>query len=152
MSEIFQMIPASSKPLWILGVIGVVLLVPLGLFAHIAYSSRNVRFEVSSEGLRICGGLYGRLIPSEALIIEETQSIDLRQSQEYRPTLRTNGVGLPGYQAGWFRLRAGEKALLFVTDPSRVLRLPTREGYTLLLSVDQPEALLQSVRKGSAPQ
>jgi hypothetical protein len=152
MSEVFQMIPASSKPLWILGVIGVVLLALLALFAYIAYSSRNVRFEISDEGLRIQGGLYRRLIPPEALITEEARSVNLRETRAYRPTIRTNGIGLPGYQAGWFKLHDGEKALLFVTDHARVVHLPTREGYALLLSIDQPEAFLQSIRKLSASQ
>ena len=42
-------------------------------------------------------------------------------------------------------------SLLFVTDPSRVVAIPTRDGYTLLLSVSDPGAFLQALR-GGAPQ
>ena len=146
MSEIFPMIPASPKPLWILGGILLLLLALLGLFSYIAYSSRTVQFELSREGLRVRGGLYRRMVPTESLIVEKAKHIDLREPTSYKPRLRTNGIGLPGYASGWFRLRNGEKALLYVTDVSNVVYVPTREGYSLLLSVAQPESFLQSIR------
>ena len=54
-------------------------------------------------------------------------------------------VGLPGYSEGWFRLVNGEKALLFVTDRSRVVYIPTKDGYSILLSTSKPEELLKSM-------
>ena len=62
------------------------------------------------------------------------------------PRWKTNGVGLPGYQAGWFRLRRGGKALLFVTDRTRVVFVPTNEGYSVLLSVPDPDVFLRTLR------
>jgi hypothetical protein len=61
--------------------------------------------------------------------------------------LRTNGIGLPGYQVGWFRLKNGETALLYVTDESTVTYLPTTEHDVLLLSVENAEAFLQALRE-----
>ncbi len=60
---------------------------------------------------------------------------------------RTNGAGLPGYQAGWFRLQSGEKALVFVTDLERVVYVPTNEGYSLLLSVEEPDEFLDALTR-----
>ena len=76
---------------------------------------------------------------------------DLAADPEHRPVLRTNGAGLPGYGSGWFKLANGEKALLFVTD-RRVVYLPTREGYAVLLSVADPEAFLEALRQGAGPE
>ena len=78
-------------------------------------------------------------------------SVDLQRSSEYVPRWRTNGTGLPGYQAGWFKLANGEKALVFVTDPRRVVRVPTTEGFTVLLSVENPEDFLASLRATVGP-
>ena len=61
--------------------------------------------------------------------------------------LGTNGIGLPGYQVGRFRLKNGEKALLYVTDESTGTYLPTTERDVLLLSVESAEAFLQALRK-----
>ena len=56
------------------------------------------------------------------------------------------GTGLPGYQAGWFRLRNGEKALLYLTDRARAVYIPTTAGYSLLLSPADPDGFLSQLR------
>ena len=146
MTEAFTIVPAPPKALWALAAIAALLLAVLALFAFFAYSGRATQFVVSADGLAIRRTLYGRTIPWPSLAVAQARVVDLRETSELRPTLRTNGVGLPGYRAGWFRLRERGRALLFVTDPSRVVALPTREGYTLLLSVRRPEAFLAAVR------
>jgi hypothetical protein len=40
--------------------------------------------------------------------------------------------------------------LLYVTDRSRVARLPTSEGYTVLLSVPEPQQLIDALRAQQA--
>ena len=147
MRQVFPIIPASGGPFWLLGVVGVFLLALLFLFAYLAYSSRNVKFEISTEGLRIKGDIYGRTIPARALVVDKAKFLDLSREKEYQLRWRTNGAGLPGYKSGWFRLRNGEKGLVFVTDPSQVVYIPTREGYSVLLSVARPNDFIQALRQ-----
>jgi hypothetical protein len=147
MSDVFVMTPATTKPLWFLGAISALLVGLLLLFGYFAYSSRATRFELSSDGLSIRGNLYGRTLPWSSLQLDLARVVDLRNAVDVQPTLRTNGIGLPGYQAGWFRTRERGKALLFVTDRSRVVVVPTHQGYTLLLSVADPQAFLQALRR-----
>jgi hypothetical protein len=137
--QVFTIVPGSNGPYWMVAGIAVFLLLMVGLFAWFAYSSRNVRFEVSNEGLRIGGGMYGRTIPASSLVVDGAKVLDLRRDCNYQLRWRTNGAGLPGYQAGWFKLRNGEKSLCFVTDTSRIVYVPTTEGYSVLLSVARPE-------------
>jgi hypothetical protein len=106
MKQVFPIIPASSGPLWFLAVLVVLLTSLLILFAWIAWSSRNLRFELSPDGLHIAGGLYGRTIAADSLMTEQAQMLDLSLDYEHQLKWRTNGVGLPGYKAGWFRLRS----------------------------------------------
>jgi len=146
MVEVFTIAPASPKPLWVFAAIAVFLLALLLLFGFFAYASRATRFELSSEGLAIRRTMYGRTIPWSSLNTDDAGVVNLQQAPHLRPRWRSNGIGLPGYQAGWFRLREG-RGLLFVTDPTRVVALPTREGYTLLLSVRDPEAFVQAIRR-----
>lgn len=143
MNQIFPMVPASSKALWVIAVI----LVPLvALLGYSAYASRNAQFEVSETGLRIHGGLYARTVPVESLVCDGARAVDLRSDASLKPGLRLNGVGLPGYHTGWYQLKNGEKALVYLTDPSAVAYVPTRDGYSLLLSVENVQAFLNSVR------
>ena len=150
MKEIFPIIPASSGPVWFFLGLSVFLLALVALFGYLTYSSRHARCEVSADGLRIAGDLYGRRIPLEALRLDGARVLDLRRDKEYQLKWRTNGAGLPGYSAGWFKLRNGEKSLAFVTDKQRVLYLPTSRGYSLLLSLAEPEALLEALRTAGA--
>jgi hypothetical protein len=49
-------------------------------------------------------------------------------------------------QVGWFRLRNGEQALLYLTDTSRAVYVPTTAGYSVLLSPQEPDEFLAAVR------
>jgi Bacterial PH domain len=60
---------------------------------------------------------------------------------------RRVGTAMPGYLSGWFRLRDGEKALLYLTDRTRAVYVPTRSGYSVLLSVTEPERFLARLRE-----
>ena len=103
-------------------------------------------FEVTPTALRVGGTLYGRRIPRRALDAGAARPADPRSEPALRPVRRTNGIGLPGYAAGWVRLGSGERALAFVTDPERVVYVPTAAGYALLLSVDDPPGFLAALR------
>jgi hypothetical protein len=123
-------------------------LIPLAvaaLLSYVAYSTRAVRFEVLDDGLRIRGDLFGRLIPRTSLQVNDARIVNLKEEPAHRPVLRTFGVGLPGYSSGWFRLKDRGKGLLFLTNPSRALYLPTADGYTLLISPRDPEGLLTAL-------
>jgi hypothetical protein len=124
-------------------------LLPLAIAAllgYIAYSTRHVTFELSKQGLRIRGDLFGRLIPLTSLRVKDAELVDLKKDKTHRPYLRTMGVGLPGYSSGWFRLRDQGKGLLFLTDPSRAVYLPTNDGYTLLICPADPERFLAALQ------
>lgn len=146
MTETFRIVPASSAVLLVPAAVGLLLIGLTALFGYTVYSSRNARFTVSEEGLRIQGDLYGRAIPLSELRTGEARALDLDREPQLRPKRRTNGVGLPGYLSGWFRLQNREKALLFVTDRKKVVYIPTTEGYAVLLSVPEPERFLAALK------
>ncbi len=147
MKDVFPILPAGSGALWVLLVIGVLMLAGVAFFALIAYGSRHSSVEVSDAGLRIQALFYGREIPFTSLLIEAARPLDLVKEKEYAPVLRTNGIGLPGYSAGWFKLRNGQKALAFVTDRRRVAMIPTRDKYLVMVSVPDPAAFLDALRR-----
>ncbi len=142
MSKVFPIAPASTGALSVVGIIMIPLILIMGL---VAYSARNTRFEVNDEGLRIKGAIYGRFIPKESIIIEDSRIVNLNVERELKPIWRTNGIGLPGYNEGWFKLANGERALLFVTDRFNIVYVPTTEGYSVLLSTVYPEEFLESL-------
>ena len=80
--------------------------------------------------------------------------IDLRERTELRPLVKVFGMRLPGMAMGHFRLHDRSPAFVLVTDRSRVLVLTEkpgtkRTGKTLLLSLQQPKALLDALHAAS---
>jgi hypothetical protein len=146
--EVFTIAAADTKMLWLIGLIplGVLLLVGAILGASVN-GARNSTFEVSSEGLRIRGDWYGRVIPANHLVPGTARRVDLARSPELTPGRRTLGTGLPGYQAGWFRLRNGDSALLYLTDRSKAVYVQTTEGYGVMLSPSEPDRFLAALNR-----
>lgn len=109
------------------------------------------RREASFDGqrLRMKATWYTRESPLAAFLLDQARVVDLRGQHEFKPFIKTNGLGLPGLWAGHFRLRDGGKAFCLVTDRSRVLALPHADGRVWLISLEHPQAVLDILRRGS---
>lgn len=144
--NIFPIAPAESRYLWFLIPVALILLGAFALLVSSVRGSHSARFEVQPEGLRLVGDVYGRMVPRSELRTELARRVDLDTEAGLRPSSRRVGTALPGYQSGWFRLQDGEKALLYLTDRSRAVYIPTTAGYSLLLSPADPDAFLTRLR------
>ena len=119
----------------------------VAVFGYFLYSSRRTTFTVSEKGLTVSHTMYGRTIPASDLRAQDAKILDLTKEAAYRSQWRTNGLGLPDYTLGWFILRNREKALTFLTDRRKVVYIPTRSGFSILLSTPSPEAFLRALRE-----
>ena len=143
----FPIAAAAGRAIWpILLVPGLVLGLVAGLLGASVMAARTATFEISPAGLRLRGDLYGRLIPADQVRGALASRVDFTTMPELTPARRTMGTGLPGYKSGWFRLRNGERALLYLTDTSRAVYVPTSAGYSVLVSPREPDEFLAAVR------
>lgn len=147
MKEVFPIVPAGTGVLYFFGAMSLVMLGLIAFFGWFAYGARHMRAELVPQGLRIRGAVYGRVIPASDLAVGGMKLVDLLTDREYQLVSRRNGSNLPNFYTGWYRLRNREKALVFVTDRRRVVYLPTRAGYALLLSVADPIGFQAAVRR-----
>jgi hypothetical protein len=143
--QVFTIAPPGARPLWILLPVAIVLAVSAAAVIAVSLGSRTARFEVSPAGLQLRGDFYGRLIPADNLVVQNVRRVDFARSPELEPKRRTMGTGLPGYQAGWFRLANGEKALLYLTDRAKAVYVPTTSDYSLIMSPDDPEGFMAAL-------
>lgn len=148
--EVFTIAPAGTRPLWLFVPVALIVVAVFAVLAVSIWGSRAATFEVSPTGLRLRGDFYGRAVPIEHIRVDEVRRVDLSAGGELRPTLRTWGTGLPGYQSGWFRLANGDRALLYLTDRTRAIYVPTTDGYSLLLSPTDPDAFMAALRAASS--
>jgi len=124
---------------------GPVILVVAGAVLHLAY--RRQRISLDGRQLRIRSSFYTKAIDIGALRMERARIVDLAEHTELKPAIKTNGFGMPGFQSGHFRMHDGGKAFCLVTDPGRVLVLASRDGGLVLLSPEQPRALLDELKR-----
>ena len=142
--------PISSSPsstALIAGAIALVTIVIGLMFAWFAFSASNLAAAIDGDDLRITVPIYGRSIPLSSLDVSSLAIVDLNDAVDLRPRVRTNGIGLPGYAVGWFRLGNGEKALAAVTARNPVVYLRTTEGYSLLLSLADPQGFAEQLSR-----
>ncbi len=109
--------------------------------------SRGAAFEVSSEGLRIRGDFWGRTIPRKSLDPANALVLNLKKDLDYQTTWKTCGSNYPGYKSGWFRIKKGGKALVYLTDETKVAYIPTHLGYSVMLSTPNPQRLIDALRR-----
>lgn len=81
------------------------------------------------------------------LDVDRASLTDLRVDPGAQPKARIQGMGLPGQNFGWFKLRNGQKALLFISDPTRVVKVPTKDGYLLMISIANGHQFIKSLQK-----
>jgi hypothetical protein len=144
----FPIAAATGRTMWfVLLASGLILALVLGLLGAALAGARSARFEVSPDGLRLRGDLYGRLIPAAQLKGASATRVDFSATPDLAPAWRTMGTGLPGYRSGWFRLKNGEKALLYLTDAKRAVYVETTAGYSVLVSPEQPDEFVAAVRR-----
>jgi len=131
--------PASANvvPITILFV-AIMSFVPIPLIRLVS----RVRAYVESGDLVMKTGVATKRVPLAQLRARGLDVIDLQQRRDLFPRLRFWGASMPGLNAGWFKLRNGEKAFCIITGQNRVSYLRSAsDNVSLLLSLENPDQL-----------
>lgn len=171
MNETFRIPPARTPALVILGAIDLMLLAIVVRFALnlseadaegwvglVVTLSVSVLFgwffvqqavstvHISPTHLVLKVPLYGRRIALGDIQLADVRIMTEDESETWGLTWRTNGIGLPGYQVGWFRTRRQGKVLAARTGKEVVL-IPTTKNYTVMVSVQDASAFVQRMHQ-----
>ncbi len=152
-TQVFQIAPSAAKTWWIYLLMGGVVVMTVAAFFLVQYmvkSSLEATFEVGGGNLVIHGGFYGRMVPAHDLRLGEARRLALGKGTGVSVGFKRNGTNMPGLKSGWFTLKTPqgkEKALLFLTDESKAVYIPTRLGYGMVLSPDDPEGFLAALKR-----
>jgi|GEM_PF-3209018 len=116
------------------------------------YCARAAFVRLDDEGLHLRNAaLFGRSIPWTDLQVDQAATVDLDETPELQPEGRSSGLDMHGLTVGRFTLANGSEALLFVTDRTRVVALPSVESdgepLMVLLSSTNPESLLTALQE-----
>ena len=130
----------------ITAIIGLVVTVGVaGVLAYFLYGSFHSAVTIGARSLELKAPFYGRSIPRDSIDAARARVISMHAGGEVRFRIRTNGLAVPGYRVGWFRLSDKTRALAAVTDSSRVAHVPLKDGSALLVSVAKPDEFIQAL-------
>ncbi len=165
MSREFRTTAPNLQQVWLLpgllllaGVIGIVVAMRtepraaaalLGIAAiglSIAWSVRHRTVRIDERRLIVQAGPFRTNQPVADFDLDAARIVNLNETPTLKPMLKLFGIGLLGYAGGHFWLRDRSTAFVLLTDPTRVLVLPNRQGRKVLLSMEQPQALLDALR------
>lgn len=119
----------------------------LAIAAWLTWAVRRRSIVLANRQLQITATLYRKQVAVEAIDLDKARVVSLDEHTELRPMVKTNGFSLPGLSAGHYRMRNLAKAFCLVTDRSKVLVLPLRDGLTVLLSPEKPRELLDQLHE-----
>ncbi len=122
------------------------LVLPLvGIALTVAYRRRELRVE--PQQLTIAATLYTRRVPLSSMWLDRARIVNFAENPDFKPGMKSNGLQFPGFRAGHFHMKGGGKCFCLITDDSRVLVIPLRDGNSVLVSPEQPRALLDELRR-----
>ena len=135
---------ATPTSVWVIvGVIAAVLAIVLVL---IVLPIVRFTITVDSSYIRAATPLMFRVtIKKED--VDHIAVMDLSQAPELRPTLRTFGVGLPGYKLGWFKLANGAKAFLAVTSSNKAVVIELKDGTYVIMTPKNLSEFLTALKE-----
>lgn len=121
----------------------------VGTVLTLALRRRSIVLD--NRELHVRATFYTKKLSVETIDLEKARVLSLEEHTDLAPMLKTNGFSLPGLKAGHFRLRNLGKAFCLVTDRTRVLILPLRNGGMVLLSPARPADVLARLRELATP-
>ncbi len=131
-------------------IIGVSVTLPLALmFTWFLIQQGRSTLTLTTESLKLDVPWYAKQVSLADVETSEVRLLTDGDAEEWSFKWRTNGIGLPEYQVGWFSTKAGHRVLAAKTRGENVL-IPTTKGFALVVSLNDPEVLIEALR-GTAP-
>ncbi|QLE87248.1 hypothetical protein FLM48_20540 [Shewanella sp. Scap07] len=133
----FKRMPQPAK------VASMALMVPLILaFSWVLYQINDAKLVIDEQTLTLDVPVYGFSLPLSEVDMQAISYLDWHTQPDLKPRLRTNGIGMPELQLGWFKLKNQQKAFMAMTDQSKLIMIPTSHDYPIILSLQQPGDLV----------
>jgi len=131
------------------GITSSVTVLSIVLFGAFVYFLLRNEITLDAQTLTVKAAFYERSVSRSDIVWVDSHLVDFVREPGLSPGVRVNGIGLPGYRAGWFRLANGTRAFLLTTH-GPLAYIAVRGGEDLLLSVVESSLLFEEIRSGGS--
>ena len=118
-----------------------------GILGAAWWQMGTMQARISADTVAVEAGFYRLHVARVDLQLAQAQILPCNALGS-RMAYRSNGIGLPWLQAGWFT-GAGGKVFAAIGTAAQCVVLPTREGPTVILSPAQPTLFLAALQPGA---
>ncbi|ABV89143.1 PH domain-containing protein [Shewanella pealeana] len=115
-------------------------------FSWLFFKADDSKLIIGENKLILDVPFYAMTLPLAEVEINDIQRLDWQREPDLKLESRHNGVGMSGYQLGWFRLSNNQKAFVVMSEEENLVMIPTLRGYRIILSLQEPDKLLNQQR------
>jgi hypothetical protein len=117
------------------------------LGAIFLYAPGPPGYTLTKTALEIHDRSYPVTLEAANVDVGNVRVVDFDKDTDWKPVLRTNGIGIAHYHSGWFRVSSGQKVRMYRADSKRVVLLPPKgDGAPVLLETKDPEKFVAEVQ------
>lgn len=139
----FHLTTLSSKHLLLSSI--TILAIPLILilcFCYFYMTLSNSKIEINNNSLDMNLAFYGKTVSLNDIVID---NVSFTNDDHYL-SYRTNGISLFGLNWGWFKLKNGRKALVFITGKGKTVFVPTKSNFDMIFSLENPSKFIETIK------
>ncbi|WP_244220686.1 PH domain-containing protein [Xanthomonas vasicola] len=118
------------------------------VFALIASLLATARIDIIEDSLVAGGGLYKLKVPLDRIDVADARI--LLPDDPFRLSWRTNGLGWPGLNLGWFSSKGPKRVFAVDTRKADRVYVPTFEEFDIVLTPTDPGAFLNALGRAGA--
>lgn len=143
MLAFFGAVPGWVTVLALAVAIGFLLSITVAFSALLVFVLTRNEITLRNGTLHLKGGGFHERVEVDA--ISDIRTVDLTATPALTPGKCENGVRLPGFRVGWFRLGDGSRAFVLLAGGRQAVYIQSRQGIAVLLGVRDSMALLATL-------
>ncbi|WP_080932384.1 PH domain-containing protein [Xanthomonas albilineans] len=118
------------------------------VFAAIAWLLATAKIDIIEDKLVAGGGFYKVKVPLDRIDVAHARILPL--DDPFRLSWRTNGLGWPGLNLGWFSSKGPKRVFAVDTRKADRVYVPTFENFDIVLTPTNPNAFLNALGRADA--
>ncbi|WP_235430521.1 PH domain-containing protein [Xanthomonas sp. MUS 060] len=120
----------------------------IAVVAVIAWLIATAKIDIIEDKLVAGGGFYKVKVPLDRIDVAHARILPL--DDPFRLSWRTNGLGWPGLNLGWFSSKGPKRIFAVDTCKADRIYVPTFENFDIVLTPIDPNAFLNALARAGA--
>ncbi|MBI2382407.1 MAG: hypothetical protein HYV16_16785 [Gammaproteobacteria bacterium] len=114
-------------------------------FLPFLYLINNNAVTISDGSLTVKAGFYSRTVSLEKVDAAQIRQVDTINEPSLALSMRINGIGMPNYSSGWFKIKNGDTVFVLMGNPPYVY-IPIKGSEAFIISAPSTAEFINSLK------